>query len=155
MTHPVSCLKLPSCFVFCLQFQVKVHDFPGQNASTSRGGSTAMRFFNTHQLKVVALWICLFLYCLSIKQWKKEVHSNLSPFSFTSQWDISIHVLILTFFPSFASFSVIQLQWMVVVVPLSLVLAIERYMIKYLLNHPSFYDFLHNVIARGWKLNPR
>lgn len=35
-----------------LQFQVKVHDLPGSSGTSGRG-SNALRFFNTHQLKVI------------------------------------------------------------------------------------------------------
>ena len=52
---PVASLvtKLMGCFHHLEQFQVKVHDLPGQQ-SNNRSGSTALRFFNTHQLKVIA-----------------------------------------------------------------------------------------------------
>ena len=38
--------------VVYIQFQVKVHEVPG-GASSSGRGSNALRFFNTHQLKVI------------------------------------------------------------------------------------------------------
>jgi hypothetical protein len=43
--------KLMACLHQLEQFQVKVHDLPGGNTSTGRG-SNALKFFNTHQLKV-------------------------------------------------------------------------------------------------------
>ena len=45
-------IDLYICVIF-IQFQVKVHDLPGGNTSSGRG-SNALRFFNTHQLKVGA-----------------------------------------------------------------------------------------------------
>ena len=46
--------KLNGCVNQLEQFPVKVHDLPGSAlTSTGRGGSTsAIKFFNTHQLKV-------------------------------------------------------------------------------------------------------
>ena len=41
----------PETFVYILQFQVKVHDLPGGSTTNGRG-SNALKFFNTHQLKV-------------------------------------------------------------------------------------------------------
>lgn len=43
--------KLMACMHQLEQFQVKVHDLPGGSGSTGRG-SNALKFFNTHQLKV-------------------------------------------------------------------------------------------------------
>ena len=52
---PCSMLPLVSKLMACLhqleQFQVKVHDLPGGATSSGRG-SNALKFFNTHQLKV-------------------------------------------------------------------------------------------------------
>lgn len=46
--------KLRDCLHHLEQFQVKVHDLPGapQPTAGSRHGSSALKFFNTHQLKV-------------------------------------------------------------------------------------------------------
>ena len=46
--------KLNGCVNQLEQFPVKVHDLPGTALTgTGRGGSTsAIKFFNTHQLKV-------------------------------------------------------------------------------------------------------
>ena len=43
--------KVNGCINHLEQFPVKVHDLPGAGSSTSRG-SQALKFFNTHQLKV-------------------------------------------------------------------------------------------------------
>jgi len=43
--------KLMACLHQLEQFQVKVHDLPGGSATPGRG-SNALKFFNTHQLKV-------------------------------------------------------------------------------------------------------
>jgi hypothetical protein len=48
--HPLI-TKLIGCLHQLEQFQVKVHDLPGGGASSGRG-SNALKFFNTHQLKV-------------------------------------------------------------------------------------------------------
>lgn len=37
------------------QFQVKVHDLPGGTAASGRGNN-ALRFFDSHQLKVILVW---------------------------------------------------------------------------------------------------
>lgn len=43
--------KLNSCVSQLEQFPVKVHDLP-VGAGGARGGTSALKFFNTHQLKV-------------------------------------------------------------------------------------------------------
>lgn len=43
--------KLGGCVSQLEQFPVKVHDFPA-GSGTGRGGTSALKFFNTHQLKV-------------------------------------------------------------------------------------------------------
>lgn len=43
--------KLNGCLSQLEQFPVKVHDFPASSGG-SRGGTSALKFFNTHQLKV-------------------------------------------------------------------------------------------------------
>ena len=43
--------KLMGCLHQLEQFQVKVHDLPGGPTTNGRG-SNALKFFNTHQLKV-------------------------------------------------------------------------------------------------------
>lgn len=43
--------KLNSCVAQLEQFPVKVHDLPA-GSGASRGGTSALKFFNTHQLKV-------------------------------------------------------------------------------------------------------
>jgi E3 ubiquitin-protein ligase TRIP12 len=68
----------------CFQFQVKVHDLPGSSSNSGRG-SNALRFFNTHQLKVTPFkemsshLLCFFLLqcnlqrhpsCTNLRQWK-------------------------------------------------------------------------------------
>ena len=47
--------KLNSCISQLEQFPVKVHDLPAPAGST-----TALKFFNTHQLKV----LCYYLSCI-------------------------------------------------------------------------------------------
>ena len=54
------------CFHHQEQLQVKVHDMPGAT-STSRSGSSAMRFFNTHQLKCN---LQRHPDCKNLRQWK-------------------------------------------------------------------------------------
>lgn len=44
--------KLGGCVSQLEQFPVKVHDFPA-GSGTGRGGTSALKFFNTHQLKVL------------------------------------------------------------------------------------------------------
>ena len=52
--------KLNACISQLEQFPVKVHDFAAINCnSASRGNTSALRFFNTHQLKV---GLCLFVF---------------------------------------------------------------------------------------------
>lgn len=43
--------KLNGCVSQLEQFPVKVHDLPASSGS-GRGGTSALKFFNTHQLKV-------------------------------------------------------------------------------------------------------
>lgn len=43
--------KLNGCLSQLEQFPVKVHDFPASSGG-GRGGTSALKFFNTHQLKV-------------------------------------------------------------------------------------------------------
>lgn len=51
---PLSALvqKLNSCFSQLEQFQVKVHELPAASGSSRAAPTSAIRFFNTHQLKV-------------------------------------------------------------------------------------------------------
>lgn len=51
--------KLNSCVAQLEQFPVKVHDLPA-GSGAGRGGTSALKFFNTHQLKVLRkiLLIC-------------------------------------------------------------------------------------------------
>lgn len=44
--------KLNSCVAQLEQFPVKVHDLPA-GSGAGRGGTSALKFFNTHQLKVL------------------------------------------------------------------------------------------------------
>lgn len=44
-------MKLSGCVSQLEQFPVKVHDLPA-NSAAGRGGTSALKFFNTHQLKV-------------------------------------------------------------------------------------------------------
>lgn len=46
--------KLSSCVSQLEQFPVKVHDLPA-GSGAGRGGTSALKFFNTHQLKVLRL----------------------------------------------------------------------------------------------------
>lgn len=52
-SHCLSLLvtKLNNCVSQLEQFPVKVHDLPA-GAGGARGGTSALKFFNTHQLKV-------------------------------------------------------------------------------------------------------
>lgn len=50
--------KLNGCVSQLEQFPVKVHDLPASSGA-GRGGTSALKFFNTHQLKV-----CIFLFFL-------------------------------------------------------------------------------------------
>lgn len=43
--------KLSGCVSQLEQFPVKVHDLPASSGA-GRGGTSALKFFNTHQLKV-------------------------------------------------------------------------------------------------------
>ena len=63
--------KLMACLHQLEQFQVKVHDLPGGTSSTGRG-SNALKFFNTHQLKVNTSWE-LFSF------WQVYVYVNFMP----------------------------------------------------------------------------
>jgi len=44
--------------LFAVQFQVKVHDLPGGSGTSGRS-SNALKFFDTHQLKV-GIFSCLY-----------------------------------------------------------------------------------------------
>lgn len=44
-------MKLSGCVSQLEQFPVKVHDLPASSGA-GRGGTSALKFFNTHQLKV-------------------------------------------------------------------------------------------------------
>lgn len=46
--------KLNSCVAQLEQFPVKVHDLPA-GSGAGRGGTSALKFFNTHQLKVITV----------------------------------------------------------------------------------------------------
>lgn len=46
--------KLSGCVSQLEQFPVKVHDLPASSGA-GRGGTSALKFFNTHQLKVSIL----------------------------------------------------------------------------------------------------
>lgn len=48
--------KLNGCVSQLEQFPVKVHDLPA-NTAAGRGGTSALKFFNTHQLKVICLQV--------------------------------------------------------------------------------------------------
>jgi len=58
----LSCLvaKLNSCLSQLEQFQVKVHEVPTSSTGTRAAPTSALRFFNTHQIKVRVLTL-LFL----------------------------------------------------------------------------------------------
>uniref|UniRef100_A0A2C9JV53 E3 ubiquitin-protein ligase n=1 Tax=Biomphalaria glabrata TaxID=6526 RepID=A0A2C9JV53_BIOGL len=58
--------KLMACLHQLEQFQVKVHDLPGGNSGSSRGGNT-LKFFTTHQLKCQ---LQRHPACTTLKQWK-------------------------------------------------------------------------------------
>ena len=49
--------KIKGDIFLLLKFQVKVHEVPGGTSSTGRS-SNAVRFFNTHQLKVCGKLCC-------------------------------------------------------------------------------------------------
>lgn len=59
-TAPLSALvsKLNACVSQLEQFAVKVHDLPGAGNVGGRGTS-ALKFFNTHQLKVSCLKVIM------------------------------------------------------------------------------------------------
>lgn len=58
--------KLLACLHHLEQFQVKVHELPG-GGSTAGRGTSALRFFNTHQLKCS---LQRHPQCTSLRQWK-------------------------------------------------------------------------------------
>nr|XP_023018407.1 E3 ubiquitin-protein ligase TRIP12 [Leptinotarsa decemlineata] len=58
--------KLNGCVSQLEQFPVKVHDFPASSGS-GRGGTSALKFFNTHQLKCN---LQRHPECTNLKQWK-------------------------------------------------------------------------------------
>jgi hypothetical protein len=45
--------KLSGCVSQLEQFPVKVHDLPAGTGTGRAGGTSALKFFNTHQLKVL------------------------------------------------------------------------------------------------------
>jgi len=45
--------KLGGCIAQLEQFPVKVHDLPTGTSGGRTGGTSALKFFNTHQLKVI------------------------------------------------------------------------------------------------------
>jgi hypothetical protein len=45
--------KLGGCIAQLEQFPVKVHDLPTGTSGGRTGGTSALKFFNTHQLKVL------------------------------------------------------------------------------------------------------
>ncbi|CAG9769753.1 unnamed protein product [Ceutorhynchus assimilis] len=59
-------LKLNGCVSQLEQFPVKVHDLPA-NSGAGRGGTSALKFFNTHQLKCN---LQRHPDCNNLKQWK-------------------------------------------------------------------------------------
>jgi hypothetical protein len=46
--------KLSGCVSQLEQFPVKVHDLPAGTGTGRGGGTSALKFFNTHQLKVLS-----------------------------------------------------------------------------------------------------
>lgn len=54
-------LKLNSCVAQLEQFPVKVHDLPA-GSGAGRGSVSALKFFNTHQLKVFIQKFCTHFY---------------------------------------------------------------------------------------------
>lgn len=58
--------KLGGCVSQLEQFPVKVHDFPA-GSGAGRGGTSALKFFNTHQLKCN---LQRHPECTNLKQWK-------------------------------------------------------------------------------------
>lgn len=66
--------KLNSCFSQLEQFQVKVHELPAASGSSRAAPTSAIRFFNTHQLKVsVQVFIRLLVACCS--NWGNLIYS--------------------------------------------------------------------------------
>lgn len=59
-------MKLGGCVSQLEQFPVKVHDLPA-NSGAGRGGTSALKFFNTHQLKCN---LQRHPECTNLKQWK-------------------------------------------------------------------------------------
>ncbi|XP_031342168.1 E3 ubiquitin-protein ligase TRIP12-like isoform X1 [Photinus pyralis] len=59
-------MKLSGCVSQLEQFPVKVHDLPA-NSGAGRGGTSALKFFNTHQLKCN---LQRHPDCTNLKQWK-------------------------------------------------------------------------------------
>ncbi|KAF5283720.1 hypothetical protein FQR65_LT13755 [Abscondita terminalis] len=59
-------MKLSGCVSQLEQFPVKVHDLPA-NSGAGRGGTSALKFFNTHQLKCN---LQRHPECTNLKQWK-------------------------------------------------------------------------------------
>ncbi|XP_063224587.1 E3 ubiquitin-protein ligase TRIP12 isoform X2 [Bacillus rossius redtenbacheri] len=59
--------KLSGCVSQLEQFPVKVHDLPAGSGSGRGGGTSALRFFNTHQLKCN---LQRHPECSNLKQWK-------------------------------------------------------------------------------------
>lgn len=53
--------KLNSCVAQLEQFPVKVHDLPA-GSGAGRGGTSALKFFNTHQLKVLTFFFLFFVF---------------------------------------------------------------------------------------------
>jgi len=53
--------KLNSCVAQLEQFPVKVHDLPA-GSGAGRGGTSALKFFNTHQLKVIDCALSKFVF---------------------------------------------------------------------------------------------
>jgi len=62
--------KLNSCVAQLEQFPVKVHDLPA-GSGAGRGGTSALKFFNTHQLKVTILKYVKFNY-----HEKRQLYAN-------------------------------------------------------------------------------
>jgi hypothetical protein len=48
--------KLSGCVSQLEQFPVKVHDLPAGTGTGRAGGTSALKFFNTHQLKVCSFF---------------------------------------------------------------------------------------------------
>lgn len=108
--------KLNSCVAQLEQFPVKVHDLPA-GSGAGRGGTSALKFFNTHQLKVRLLPLQLFTSHLLLG-FHKKIHIQ---FFVISQCNLQRH-------PDCNNLK----QWKggtVKIDPLALVQAIERYLI--------------------------